>query len=56
MNPWIALLDNPPHVTKEEIKRVQETKHLIKPSKRYNLPLKYYKERELNDYTGSCHP
>ena len=41
MNPWIALLNDPPQVTKAEIERAQEMKKLIKPSKQYHLPFKY---------------
>lgn len=41
MNPWIAVLNNPPKVTKEEIERVRKAKEQLKPSQRYNLPMKY---------------
>lgn len=41
MNPWIAVLNNMPTVTKEEIEQVRKAKEQLKPSKRYNLPMKY---------------
>lgn len=48
-NPWLVLLDNPPQVTKEQLKRVQEVKHLIQPQKRYHLPLKYFRDDATHD-------
>jgi hypothetical protein len=41
MNPWLAVLNNPPAVTREEIEKVRKAKEQLKPSKRYNLPMKY---------------
>lgn len=47
-SPWVAILNNPPKVTKEEIDRAQQIKNLIKPQNRYHLPFKYHRPDATN--------
>lgn len=55
MFPWLDLMDSLHPVTKEEIQRTQQLKHLLKPAHRYHLPFKYKQTNDPNAQpNGHC--